>query len=786
MVLCYAVFFILFFSPVLFGDKLLAPNDGLVHGIPNYYTSPTLWTNLLYSGFPISADPQAQTWYPLALALSWIPGSWNAYMVAVYVLSACFTFGYVYHLTRSRLAAMVAGFAYSMSGFMIGHLGQTPVVHGALWLPLILWMAERLRHKSSIYAMGLGGLAVTCCFLGGHPQIFAYAMMVVTAYVFYLGWDLGSDRWRYYGRYVCMVSLGLGLSALQLLPTAELAYLSSRSALDYEDFVLLSFPPKEILTLLFPYLFGAELNFYSQTYFGQLNFVEAAVYPGLLVLMLALIGACTQPLNRAARFWWVAIIVLFVFAMGEFTPWGPLSFHIPLYNKLRAPVRHFMEISLALSVLAGLGTAYIQKTNFDKTRILKTVLVGTMIFLGAWGALNFMALDIQKAALEKGVAGLSFNPWTNPAIGVPVLIFTLSAIAIIFWSRRPRSGLRQAFLVIVLVADLGSFSWFHDWNGVDFKTRWLTPPEATPRYQKLLEENNQRLIPVTGRDGASTQFPPNLSRLWKIPSATGYGPLALSRIEQMLFLKPPFGAIHWDWASPFNQSLDILAVRYALLPQKRTNVLINKAKWDWTQENLKILMGSGCGIGNANTMEILLPRTFQPTHVGIVSRLLCSPQIRDEQELVRISYPELQGSASTASLLAGRDTSAWTYDCESASPPVQHRKAVVFEHFDSNEPAGSPCQKHNYFSTLPLPTASPVKKITFNWTGAEGVIVLTKSPFPIDAPGKPCRFVIWRIRTDGPPLRKSEPLPFLKIGGPCPAPGWSEKSLALLRNISCE
>ena len=132
--LFFTVLFVLFFSPIIFTGYLLAPNDGGNYSLPNCYSPRTLWTNLLFSGYPVAADPQAQTWYPLAFLFSLFPNSWNVYMISAYVLSACFMFGYVWTVTHSRMAGLVAGIGYSMSGFMIGRLGQVPLIMNPLML----------------------------------------------------------------------------------------------------------------------------------------------------------------------------------------------------------------------------------------------------------------------------------------------------------------------------------------------------------------------------------------------------------------------------------------------------------------------------------------------------------------------------------------------------------------------------------------------------------------------------------------------------------------------------
>jgi len=168
VLLFFSLLFTIFFSPVIFHDSLLAPGggrlgDGLVSHLPYYLSDKLSWDPLLSCGFPMIADSQAMSWYPPALLLSLLPGTWNIFVISAYVMAGCFTYGYVYRLTESCLAALVSGITYSMCGFMFAHLGHTAMIHSAVWLPLIIWSLEMLRRKPIRFWMAVGCLAVACC-----------------------------------------------------------------------------------------------------------------------------------------------------------------------------------------------------------------------------------------------------------------------------------------------------------------------------------------------------------------------------------------------------------------------------------------------------------------------------------------------------------------------------------------------------------------------------------------------------------------------------------------------
>ena len=71
-------------------------------------------------------------------------------------------------------------------------------------------------------------------------------------------------------------------------------------------------------------------------------------------------------------------------------------------------------------------------------------------------------------------------------------------------------------------------------------------PAAADSYRKQIDGEYQRMMPVRGGLGQVSELPPDLSKLWKIPSASGYGPFVLTRLNRLLTM-PPHGTIDDSW-----------------------------------------------------------------------------------------------------------------------------------------------------------------------------------------------------------------------------------------------
>ena len=719
--LCFSLLFTLFFSPALLRGLLLAPGDGIPLFLPNFYSPKVLWDSLLFGGFPMVGDPQVMQWYPPAMLFSLIPGSWNVFIISAYVLASSFTYGYVYTLTGSRLSAFASGIVYGMSGFMMAHLGHTVIIHSVAWIPLIIWSLEKLRHKWSPGWFVAGCLGLTFCFLGGHSQMFFYALMLALSYAAVLGWVAPVGRWRYYRLVSLMVILGVGLAALQIIPTAELAGQSVRTEFSFADFITYALPLRQLLTLVFPALYGWS-NHPTKIYFGAWNLTELAGYIGLLPLFLASLSVIIHRRERLTIFWLSAGLFALLLTLGGATPLAALFYHIPVINHFRAPARHFIEFGFAVSVLSGLGVAAILRRAVTRRLILKTVFAGSVAVLACLIGILFFSRSLTALAHEKGIAEISFLPWKNGAVLVPLAVLLIAATTLLYWHRQSASHFRGVLLIAALIIDLGSFGWFYEWQYASPGKSELSPPVSAEYYKTLLNNENQRLLPVRGLHGTKDEFPPNISRLWGIPSATGDNVLRLARTGHLLSLSEG-GDVDSYWKELEDRSIDVMAIRYLILPSNESTT--DEDGVSWLKEDMGLWLGTGCDHHPSDSVKFSLPTPAKATTIGVVSRLACSVGVPDQSEVLRVSVSGIDGTVYTKSLVAGRDTSEWSYDCRIIKPQMQHSRATIFNDYPT-QMYDEPCTGHQYVTRLKLDNATEIKSIQLQWAGTAGVVIIEK------------------------------------------------------------
>jgi Bacterial membrane protein YfhO len=723
VIVIYTLLFTGFFSPAIFRGSLLAVDgDGLYVYLSNFYSHKVLWDTLLFSGFPMMADPQVMTWYPPAFLLSFLPGSWNVFMILAYVAGSSFMYGYLYTLTRSRFAALTSGLMFGLSGFMMAHLGHAVIVHAACWIPLIIWALEKLRQQLTAKWLLIGVAAVTLCFLGGHSQIFFYGLILSGGYALVLGWSAPIGRWRYYLASLLMVILGMSLAAIQIIPTAELLSQSARVGYSFQDFASHSLPSRQALTMIFPASFGAMPESGALPYFGAVNQTELTGYVGLLALMLTALGVIAAKKRALAWFWLGVAVLAFLLAMGDATPLARLIYHVPILNGFRAPARHFIELTMAASVLSGLAVAAILRQEVSAKLIRRNIMIAGAAMVIFVVLLLMNSSYMSALAAQKGVARLSLLPWKNRAVGTPIVVFLLGAAGLAYWHRQPASGLRRALLLLMLIVDLGSFGWFYEWRYAAPDKNALNPTEVAVRYRTTLDATRQRLMPYRGWRGSLDEMPPNLSRLWRVPSASGYNVLVFSRVSNLLPMIDIIG-LPLPWSERENKSLDVMAARYFFFPQNKT--ITDSGGVSWIDQNAEFWLGSGCNELPRSSATLNLPTPLKGTALAIVSRLGCSSQIPDGAEVVRLRITDAQGKVEKQSLLAGRDASEWAYDCSGVNANVRHRRARIFSSYPSRI-KDSPCEGHYYVTTLKLNQIKDIKSVDFEWVGGPGALILDK------------------------------------------------------------
>ena len=174
-------------------------------------------------------------------------------------------------------------------------------------------------------------------------------------------------------------------------------------------------------------------------------------------------------------------------------------------------------------------------------------------------------------------------------------------------------------MIGVLILDLASIGFFCEWKLSPKKTVLLLP-ETLKGVSEKLKKPDQRFLPVRGVWSDVDEGKPNLTRLWFIPSGSGYGSLVLKRFNELLSM-PGEGTLQGNWMAAPNRSLDLMAVRYVSARVDSDNKDPVGVRWKMVRQ-----FGSSVILENRRAMPRawLVPKVFQTSREQVRNAILTS------------------------------------------------------------------------------------------------------------------------------------------------------------------
>ena len=456
------------FAQGLAGRIVLAPGDGLQYYLPLHVLAGRAWRDgqlpswnpWSFSGSPLLATGQAAVFYPLNLlfaVLGPVPAN-NLTVVLHYVVAGLGGWFLAKRLTGDPAAAAVAGLAYALSGFMVGHLGHQAIIASAAWFPWLLLVVDRVAERITPARVAQGGAVLGLAILAGHVQTVAFSLLFAGVYAVALAVGGVAGRWwRPLLGGAAVVVAGAALAAVQLGPTLAVLDATDRaSQLSFEEATSFSLPGSHAVLAFFPYAFGAGRWPFSAPYGGQWNLTELAGYCGLAALVLAVVGVALHA-RVDRRVWALAAMgaVAFVLALGPATPVSRLVHAVPVFGSFRSWGRYLMGFDLAVAALAAYGVAGLRTAGAAARRRAVRAAAATA-GLAVLVAVTMPWLPKVRGFVAGDRTGLA-------ARALPALA-ALAAVGVVVALARRRRG--AAALACLLVAGdlLVSYGWWYEWR----------------------------------------------------------------------------------------------------------------------------------------------------------------------------------------------------------------------------------------------------------------------------------------------------------------------------------
>ncbi|MFW5691319.1 MAG: oligosaccharide flippase family protein [Chloroflexota bacterium] len=506
-----------------------------------------LWNPHQFAGQPFMAAGQQSTLYPLSVlyyALP-LPAAYGWFTVAALWLAGLLMTAFVRAIAPGpvgarRFGGVVGGVTYQLCGFLVASAVHPMIIGAAAWLPLLLLMAEYIIRQQPILkrpavplwvVIGAAGLAFNI--FAGHPEMTIYSLLITA---FYAAGRLG---WRWWqaraagirpalvsgGWLAAMIALGFVLGAVQFIPLFEVAsdnWRTERGSL--ESVLSFAHAPRDVIQYIMPNFFGSPaqhsyfdwfaletrpvtVNLYGEpithTEWGIKNYVEGALYVGILPLALALFALIApHPASAGPRAstrmqtWLFAALTVIAATFMFGLPTYAVVYVLPGINQLNTAFRWVYGVTVGLAVLGGIGAALLVSAEGQARRWARRLGLG-MLAAGALVLVGLLLSRLVYPQIESVIADAlprlagqggetAANRFSGPAMFYSVqftnaLIFgvvtLLSGLAILALTRRPdgtagaeadtdhaRPHSRFTFAVqvgalVLLAADLMIASW---------------------------------------------------------------------------------------------------------------------------------------------------------------------------------------------------------------------------------------------------------------------------------------------------------------------------------------
>ena len=276
------------------------------------------------------------------------------------------------HSDRQPAAGVIAGIVFAFAPYRFDHYMHMEL-QWTVWMPWAFWALQRTLETGRWRFGALTGLFVALQMLSSIYYGIFLAMLLGPVAVLSL---ITVPRERLV-RTIASLALG-GVVASALVGAYAIPYLRTRERVgvrSIEETRMFSAKPRSYLT-------APPGNF---LYGGRRGQGERRLLPGVLALILALIGLLLRPPAKVQIVYVIALVVAFEMSFGMHGyAYRFLHERAPPFQSLRAPARLGIFVVFFLAVLAAYGYAALEAAARPVLRRVMPVAVAGVLLLEYW------------------------------------------------------------------------------------------------------------------------------------------------------------------------------------------------------------------------------------------------------------------------------------------------------------------------------------------------------------------------------------------------------------------
>ncbi len=407
----------LFFYPVMFGNKTTSSGD-LIQGksLRQYALKErdgvSLWNPHIFCGIPAVVTSMSPRHYDLTVMIysyasklySAAFKNYNALYTFNFLILAFTTFFFMRSFGANRLISFLVAVStiFSTGILVLFYIGHVSKLVSLSIFPFILMMLFKFQKEIKLIDVLLYIIGLHVLVFGAHVQIVFYFGLVALIYFIYFFIHSFITKNNFLQKQLLksfIISLIAGLVAIamsydtygQLYEYKPYSTRGTKSIVElqnpgikshtdsYEYNTNWSFSPGEVLTFIIPSYYGFGRSVYQgplsnnqpvevNTYFGQMPFVDTAMYMGIIIFALGLLTLIVRWKEPVVQFLGITVILFILISFGRNFPivFNLFYYYFPFFNNFRTPSMILHVVQIIFPILAGLGLIEIIKLREEK------------------------------------------------------------------------------------------------------------------------------------------------------------------------------------------------------------------------------------------------------------------------------------------------------------------------------------------------------------------------------------------------------------------------------------
>ncbi|MBI3549494.1 MAG: YfhO family protein [Elusimicrobia bacterium] len=343
-----------------------------------------LWNPYSAYGIPLIGNLQTGAFFPISVLFTLFPftQALGPYLLALYCVAGCGAYLWLRRLGLSRSSCLAGAFAFSLSGFCVGHI-QFPNILGAfVWMPFFFLFSESPLLLAVAAALSIHS---------GYPPI--TSGVAASCFILAWAWPRRATRAALAVSLFGGFALALALGAAVLLPGWEAGTQSARAfGMPRGERMEFSLAPRDAGMLLHPRLGAARVRAPLTAELAQQGYRRASylpawksAYSGVLAAAAVLVGtaalARSAPTSAAGLAAFLSLSALLLFG-DRSAPSAWIWDHLPGASLIRGPSRQSFLLAAATVPLAAMGVETIARARSAKRTMTAAIAFAGAVFIG--------------------------------------------------------------------------------------------------------------------------------------------------------------------------------------------------------------------------------------------------------------------------------------------------------------------------------------------------------------------------------------------------------------------